>query len=125
MKKRVILLAGLLMANTSQAYVAGAFDGISDKNAIAIIGFWPTTTTAFPTMLLLESGETVSIADKLPELEAEINAGPESYYYLRALAKQVSQDPKYNGDTEKALADVIAQVKALSEFQNNSSSGKY
>ncbi|MGZ3774577.1 MAG: hypothetical protein ACXVCY_02040 [Pseudobdellovibrionaceae bacterium] len=116
MKKYVVLfLAGTLFANVSHALIAGG-----DVDPTAVLVAWPIFSTFLPTVLVMDSGETVSIADKLPELEAEINAGPENYYYLRALAKQVSNDPKYNGDTEKALADVIMQVKAQVQAQKTS-----
>lgn len=123
MKKSIILLAGLLFANTSQAYLAGAFDSLSDEAGILLAAFFPTTTTTFPTMIIADSGEVVSIEDKLPELEAELKSGPESYYYLRALAIQVSSDKKYNGDTDKALIDVILQVNTLIEIQKQTEQG--
>lgn len=123
MKKCVFLLAGLLFTNASHAFISGAFSGISDEGAMMLIALAPTTTTTFPTMIIADSGEVVSITDRLPELEAEIKAGPESYYYIRALATQVSSDEKYNGDADKALTDVIIQVNALIEMQRQIEQG--
>lgn len=118
-------ILGLIFSSQCFAWVAAS--GVDDSNVcsgregvMACLALSPVTTTSAPTMFVLDSGEEVSVADRLPELEAEINAGPENYYYLRAAAKTLA-DKKYNGDTDKALSDVIAQVKALVEIQKSSS----
>lgn len=128
--KKNILLAVLLVTSTSQSFAFLASNLLVDESTnlcsgkrgtdLAFCMLSPTATTTIPTVLILDSGEQFSITENLLELEAEINSGPQGYYYLTALAKQISSDPKYNGDMERALNDVIAQVKAIGESQRSS-----
>lgn len=134
MKKYVLILAGLLLTSPHQCFSFIGQITLEGKKAeicraaqgidLATCMFSPISTTFFPTLLILDSETQISIEDHLPELEAEINAGPEGYYYLRALAKEVSLNPKYNGDTERALNDLIAEIKALGKVQRSSATQK-
>ncbi|MGZ3773830.1 MAG: hypothetical protein ACXVCY_07320 [Pseudobdellovibrionaceae bacterium] len=119
MKKYILLLSfGVLYSNISHSAILEALSSPSQAPATGGLADLLVTTTSLPTVFIMDSGETISIAEKLPELEAELKAGPENYYYLRALAKQLAADnKKYNGDNEKALADIIAQVKAMAQEQ--------
>lgn len=121
MKKSLIFM-GFLFSTVSHAAILGEFDDMDDGEVLYFgLLYGPITTTTLPTMLVADIGETISIEDKLPELEAEIKAGPEQYYYLRGLAAQASLDKKYNGDTAKALVDVIKAVNLLIEAQKDQS----
>lgn len=110
MIKYFFMTMGIFLNCTADAMITQDFSNVQDMYMMEQIVF---SVTTIPMLIVDATGETLSISDKILELEMEINAGPENYYYLRALANQISADPKYNGDTKKALEDVIIQVKEM------------
>lgn len=110
MNKYFLIALGIFFNCTSHAIIIQDFSNLEQFSMMEQI---VSSVTTVPTLIVDDTGETFSISDRILELEMEIKAGPENYYYLRALANQISADPKYNGDTQKALEDIIIQVKDM------------